>query len=59
MAIAAFERSIISMRSPYDRYRWGSYAAAISESAKREEIVFSSSEKGGCFQCQYRSFHLP
>ncbi len=50
-AIAAFERSIVSMRSPYDRYRWGGDSAAISDSAKRGEILFSSSEHGGCFQC--------
>jgi cytochrome c peroxidase len=50
-AIASFERTIISMRSPYDRYRWGGDTAAISESAKRGEILFSSGERGGCFQC--------
>lgn len=50
-AIAAFERSIISMRSPYDRYRWSGDMSAISESAKRGELIFSSSERGGCFQC--------
>lgn len=50
-AIASFQRSIISMNSPYDRYRWEGDATALSESAKRGEIVFSSSEKGGCFQC--------
>lgn len=50
-AIATFERTIISMRSPYDRYRWGGDLSAISDSAKRGEILFSSSERGGCFQC--------
>lgn len=50
-AIAAFERTIISMRSPYDRYRWGGEPSAISDSAKRGELIFSSSERGGCFQC--------
>jgi cytochrome c peroxidase len=50
-AIAAFERTIISVRSPYDRYRWGGDASAISEAAKRGELFFSSSERGGCFQC--------
>jgi cytochrome c peroxidase len=50
-AIAAFERTIISLRSPYDRYRWGGDSSAISESAKRGEMLFSSSERGGCFQC--------
>jgi cytochrome c peroxidase len=50
-ALAAFERTIISMRSPYDRYRWGGDLSAISDSAKRGELIFSSSERGGCFQC--------
>jgi cytochrome c peroxidase len=50
-ALAAFERSIISMRSPYDRYRWQGEASAISDSAKRGELLFSSGERGGCFQC--------
>jgi cytochrome c peroxidase len=50
-AIAAFERSIVSMRSPYDRYRWGGDSSAISASAKRGELLFFSSERGGCFQC--------
>ena len=50
-AIATFERTIISMRSPYDRYRWGGDSSAISDSAKRGELIFSSSERGGCFQC--------
>jgi cytochrome c peroxidase len=50
-SIAAFERTIISMRSPYDRYRWGGDSSAISDSAKRGELIFSSSERGGCFQC--------
>jgi cytochrome c peroxidase len=50
-AIASFERSIVSVRSPYDRYRWGGDIAAISDSAKRAEIRFSSSDRSGCFQC--------
>jgi cytochrome c peroxidase len=50
-AIAAFERSIVSTRSPYDRYRYGGDRDAISESAKRGEILFFSSQKAGCFQC--------
>jgi cytochrome c peroxidase len=50
-AIAAFERSIVSMRSPYDRYRWGGDYSAISDAAKRGEILFFSSERAGCFQC--------
>ncbi|WP_031498654.1 MbnH family di-heme enzyme [Bryobacter aggregatus] len=50
-AIASFERTIVSMRSPYDRYRWGGEASAISAAAKRGELFYFSSERGGCFQC--------
>ena len=50
-AIAAFERSIVSMRSPYDRYRWGGDSSAISDAAKRGELLFFSSARAGCFQC--------
>jgi cytochrome c peroxidase len=50
-AIAAFERTIISMRSLYDHYRWGGDSSAISEAAKRGELIFFSSERGGCFHC--------
>jgi cytochrome c peroxidase len=49
--IAAFERTIISIRSPYDRYRWAGDSWAISDSAKRGELLFFSSERAGCFQC--------
>src|SRR5712692_5610198 len=37
-ALAAFERSIISARSPYDRYYYGGDQNAIPDSAKRGEI---------------------
>jgi cytochrome c peroxidase len=50
-AIAAFERTIISVNSPYDRYRYGNDSNAISEAAKRGEILFFSGEHTGCFQC--------
>lgn len=50
-ALAAFQRSIISFRSPYDRYRYLREEDAISDAAKRGMIVFFSGAKGGCFQC--------
>ncbi len=49
-AIACFERSIISARSPYDRYHYGGDDTAISDSAKRGEIVFFS-QPFACFTC--------
>jgi cytochrome c peroxidase len=48
-AIAAFERTLISGRSPFDRYRAGD-AAAISEGARRGHDLFNS-EKLECFHC--------
>lgn len=50
-AIAAFERTLISVRSPYDRYRYQGERDAISASAKRGEPFLFSRKKGGCFQC--------
>jgi len=49
-ALAAFQRTLISARSPYDRYRYGGEPAAISESAKRGEGLFFS-ERLECFHC--------
>ncbi|HLI84912.1 MAG TPA: di-heme enzyme [Bryobacteraceae bacterium] len=49
-AIACFERSIISARSPYDRYHYGGDDSAVSESAKRGEILFFS-QQIACFRC--------
>src|SRR5215472_4635372 len=50
-AIAAFERTIVSVNSPYDRYRYGNDSNAISDAAKRGEILFFSGERTACFQC--------
>jgi cytochrome c peroxidase len=48
-AIAAFERSIVSFRSPYDRYRFRGDTAALSPAARRGEALFFS--RAGCAQC--------
>jgi len=50
-AIASFERSIVSARSPYDRYHYAGEEDAISESAKRGEVVFFTSSRAACYQC--------
>ena len=50
-AIAAFERTIVSGRSPYDRYRYGGEPDAISDSAKRGEFLFFTDRVGACFRC--------
>ncbi|MEM8637625.1 MAG: MbnH family di-heme enzyme [Cyanobacteria bacterium P01_G01_bin.54] len=49
-AIAAFERTLISAHSPYDRYRYGGEVNAISAAAKRGEALFNS-ERLECFHC--------
>lgn len=49
-ALAAFERTLISARSPYDRYRYGGELDALSASAKRGEALFFS-ERLECFHC--------
>lgn len=49
-AIAAFERSLVSFSSAYDRYRYGGDLNAISDAAKRGEALFHS-ERLECFHC--------
>jgi cytochrome c peroxidase len=50
-AIAAFERTIISARSPYDRYYFGRDSNAISDAAKRGEALFFTETVAGCYRC--------
>jgi len=51
-AIAAFERTILSIRSPYDRFHRDGDKAAISDSAKRgEKLFFSERLSCGNEQC--------
>ncbi len=49
-SLAAFERSIISARSPYDRYHYGGDDSAVSDSAKRGETLFFNQHLS-CFRC--------
>ena len=49
-AIASFERSIISARSPYDRYHYHREDNAISDAARRGEVLFFS-QNISCFRC--------
>jgi cytochrome c peroxidase len=51
-AIAAFERTLISGRSPFDRYVYDDDRGAISESAKRGMALFYSA-RIGCAQCHF------
>jgi cytochrome c peroxidase len=49
-AIASFERTIISAGSAYDRYHYDGHNQAISDSAKRGEVLFFS-QPFSCFRC--------
>ena len=49
-ALASFQRAIVSARSPYDRYHFDRDDAAISEAAKRGEVLFHSRPLS-CFTC--------
>jgi cytochrome c peroxidase len=50
-ALAAFERTITSSASPYDRFHRDGDEQAISESAKRGEILFFLDGGPSCFRC--------
>jgi cytochrome c peroxidase len=49
-ALACFERSIVSARSPYDRYHFDRDDSAISAAAKHGEVLFFSTGFS-CFRC--------
>lgn len=49
-AIASFERTLISGRSPFDRYIYDDDRSALSESAQRGMALFYSA-RVGCVQC--------
>jgi cytochrome c peroxidase len=49
-ALASFERSIISARSPYDRYHYERDDSAVPEAAKRGEVLFFD-QRLSCFRC--------
>ncbi|AKF04834.1 methanobactin export MATE transporter MbnM [Sandaracinus amylolyticus] len=49
-ALAAFQRTLVSGRSAYDRFLYGGEPDALSESARRGLALFSS-ERLECFHC--------
>jgi cytochrome c peroxidase len=55
-AIASFERTLISGRSPYDRYHFDRDDSAVSAAARRGEVLFHSQELS-CFTC-HRGFNF-
>lgn len=48
-AIATWERSLLSARSPFDRWRYGSEKNAIGDEARRGFAIFVG--KGKCAEC--------
>jgi cytochrome c peroxidase len=55
-ALASFQRTIISGRSPFDRYQYLGDEGAVSEAARRGYQLFNS-EKFECFHC-HSGFNL-
>ena len=55
-ALSAFERTLISVNSPYDRYRYEGDVNAIPDAAIRGEALFFS-EKFECHHC-HNNFNL-
>ena len=49
-ALAAFQRTLVSADSPYDRYKYGGDGDALSAAARRGEELFFS-EKAECYHC--------
>src|SRR5690606_35987115 len=49
-AVAAFQRTLLSFDSPYDRYRYGGQPDAIGAAARRGEALFFG-EKMECYHC--------
>lgn len=49
-ALAAFQRNLLSFNSPYDRYKYGQDAQALSPAARRGEALFFG-ERLECYHC--------
>ncbi|MCX6596322.1 MAG: c-type cytochrome [Acidobacteria bacterium] len=50
-ALASFERTLLSGDSPFDRFRYGGDAQALSPEAQRGLAVFLDPQKGNCASC--------
>ena len=57
LALAAFQRSIVSFRSPFDRYRQHEDRTALSASAMRGSVLFFSGRRARCSGC-HRGLNL-
>ena len=50
-AIAAFERTVVSGNSPFDRYFYRGEQVALNDTAKRGLEIFRNPQKGNCTAC--------
>lgn len=50
-ALAAFERTVISGNSPFDRYEFGGNKKALSPEAVRGLAIFRDPKRGNCTAC--------
>jgi cytochrome c peroxidase len=50
-AIAAFERTLLSGNSPFDRYQYGGERSALSAAAIRGLAIFADKNRGNCATC--------
>ena len=56
-SLAAFERTLISGNSPFDRFRYGDDEKALSPEARRGWEVFRDPERGNCTVCHHVGAH--
>ncbi len=56
-ALAAFERTLVSGGSPFDRYRFGGDETALSEEARRGWESFRDPDRGNCTICHHVGAH--
>jgi cytochrome c peroxidase len=56
-AISAFERTLVSGNSPFDRWYYGRDENAVSDSVKRGFEVFRDAKKGNCESCHTVNQH--
>jgi cytochrome c peroxidase len=51
MALASFERTVISGNSPFDKYKFGGDKKALSPAAIRGLAIFTDKARGNCVAC--------
>jgi cytochrome c peroxidase len=56
-ALSAFERTLVSGNSPFDRWYYGHDETAVTEAVKRGFEVFKDSKKGNCESCHTVNEH--